>query len=293
MTATANTAIQNAVNTLARAIFTSFDLDTGAADVWPDHVELPGAAYTPAGARISFALVLNDCSEKNAAPAFIEFDEDDLQAAGYGLGEERAEAALLYLLREEGALTPALIDEYITPKFMGGGSNEHLQFASGAAIFTQSPDDCAAPDESFEVFFFSQYEDEFPLAISDPVTSWMDAPAALREATDGRYIPEETMEAFHRWISENPDITGAPEFTELTVPAWAASYLVNNDASGITEEEKAEIDAALERLSDSYNLEFLTVKDDEGEFYGYDRLTDEYGGCITGVFEVKKNARAA
>lgn len=89
-------------------------------------------------------------------------------------------------------------------ELMGAGSYERLQFASGAAIFAD-PTDCEG--DEFRLVYFEQLEDEYPLVITEPIQSWLEAPAALREATDGNRIPAETLEALERWIEAHPEIT--------------------------------------------------------------------------------------
>lgn len=90
-------------------------------------------------------------------------------------------------------------------ELMGAGSYERLQFASGAAIFAD-PTDCEG--DNFRLIHFAHTEDEFPLVISGPINSWLEGPAALREATDGDRIPAETLEALERWIESHSEITG-------------------------------------------------------------------------------------
>lgn len=40
------------------------------------------------------------------------------------------------------------------------------------------------------------------------------------------------------------------EYTELRIPAWALSYLVNGDDSGISAEDKATVDAYMQQYID-------------------------------------------
>lgn len=73
-------------------------------------------------------------------------------------------------------------------------------------------------------------------------------------------------------------------FTEITAPSAWASYLVNGDASGISDAERARADAWLERE----NVSVLGIADDEdGEpqeprFTNWYRLHDPGAECCCG-----------
>ena len=182
----------------------SIDLDLSSYDVTPDE----GAVMIHGGQAV---LAFNGCAVEfdltlyRDGGAVVAFSIEDLRKTGCGLGLNRLERAVLYVLREQGILTPALIDTYLDPETVGSGSYERLQFASGAAIFADSTD---CEDGCFQLLYFAHSGDECPLVITDPIQSWLEAPAALREATDGNRIPAETLEALQRWIEGHPEITG-------------------------------------------------------------------------------------
>lgn len=164
-------------------------------------------AYADGGftAPVDFDLCIG--ADDPRAP-YIVFYGTGLKRAGLVMTEEKAEAALLSLLLpsdEARRDLTALLDSFFDPELVGSGSYERLRFASGAAIFADSTD-CAGDD--FRLLYFRRFDDEMPLVISDPISSWLDGPTALREATDGNRIPAETLAAFQRWIEDDPDITG-------------------------------------------------------------------------------------
>lgn len=91
----------------AAPIVSLYDLDTSSYDIDPDGrtVRIYGAAFfrTAPQDGVRFALVLSRADLRDdEAPAWIDFDSDDLEAAGLALAEETAEAALLDALRTPG-----------------------------------------------------------------------------------------------------------------------------------------------------------------------------------------------
>lgn len=116
----------SAAGTATAPIVSLYDLDTSSYDIDPDGrtVRIYGAAFFRTAPRdgVRFTLVLSRADLRDdEAPAWIEFDSDDLEAAGLALAEETAEAALLDALRTPGfnvagapaTLTPSLIDFYM------------------------------------------------------------------------------------------------------------------------------------------------------------------------------------
>lgn len=90
-----------------RPIVNMYDLDTSSYDIDPDGrtVRIYGAAFfrTAPQDGVRFTLVLSRADLRDdEAPAWIDFDSDDLEAAGLALAEETAEAALLDALRTPG-----------------------------------------------------------------------------------------------------------------------------------------------------------------------------------------------
>lgn len=90
-----------------RPIVNMYDLDTSAYDIDPDGrtVRIYGAAFFRTAPQIGvrFTLVLSRADLRDdEAPAWIDFESDDLEAAGLALAEETAEAALLDALRTPG-----------------------------------------------------------------------------------------------------------------------------------------------------------------------------------------------
>lgn len=131
-----------------RPIVSLYDLDTSSYDIDPDGrtVRIYGAAFFRTAPQdvVRFALVLSRADLRDdEAPAWIDFDSDDLEAAGLALAEETAEAALLDALRTPGfnvagapaVLTPSLIDFYLPAIHDGAGSTEHIRAASGWCLF--------------------------------------------------------------------------------------------------------------------------------------------------------------
>lgn len=124
-----------------------YDIDTGAYDVSPDgnSVDIYGAAYFAGAALdpVSFRLILTRAdSEDPEGAAMIVFNDEELAAAGLGLANDTAEAALLDALRTPGlndagapaVLTRCLIDNYLEPEKAGAGSSECLITASGYQV---------------------------------------------------------------------------------------------------------------------------------------------------------------
>lgn len=94
-----------------RPIVNMYDLDTSAYDIDPDGrtVRIYGAAFfrTAPQDGVRFTLVLSRADLRDdEAPAWIDFDSDDLEAAGLALAEETAEAALLDALRTPVSTLP-------------------------------------------------------------------------------------------------------------------------------------------------------------------------------------------
>lgn len=135
-----------------RPIVDMYDLDTSSYDIDPDGrtVRIYGAAFFRTAPQIGvrFTLVLSRADLRDdEAPAWIDFDSDDLEAAGLALAEETAEAALLDALRTPGfnvagapaVLTPSLIDFYLPAIHDGAGSTEHIRAASDGAFSPSRP----------------------------------------------------------------------------------------------------------------------------------------------------------
>lgn len=83
-----------------RPIVDMYDLDTSSYDIDPDGrtVRIYGAAFFRTAPQIGvrFTLVLSRADLRDdEAPAWIDFDSDDLEAAGLALAEETAEAHCL------------------------------------------------------------------------------------------------------------------------------------------------------------------------------------------------------
>lgn len=122
-----------------RPIVGMYDLDTASYDIDADGrtVRIYGAAFfrTAPQDGVRFALVLSRADLRDdEAHAWIDFDSDDLEAAGLALAEETAEDALLDALRTPGfnvagapaLLTPSLIDFYLPAIHDGAGRIEKL-----------------------------------------------------------------------------------------------------------------------------------------------------------------------
>lgn len=187
------------------------DVDFGSYDV--DEVSCTvtfhGTAHAYADGGFTAPVDFDLCIDVDdpCAP-YIVFYGTGLDRAGLAMVEEKAEAALLSLLLpsdEARRDLTASLDGFFGPELVGSGSYERLWFASGAAIFADSTG-CEGDD--FRLLYFRRFDDEMPLVISDPISSWLGGPAALREATDGDRIPAETLAAFQRWVEAHPDITG-------------------------------------------------------------------------------------
>jgi hypothetical protein len=61
------------------------------------------------------------------------------------------------------------------------------------------------------------------------------------------------------------------KYDELAIPSWALSYLVNNDATGLSDEDQAQVDsfmADFEAGAKSLNAHVMFADDAEnGEFF--------------------------
>lgn len=192
----------------AAPIVSLYDLDTSSYDIDPDGrtVRIYGAAFFRTAPRdgVRFTLVLSRADLRDdEAPAWIDFDSDDLEAAGLALAEETAEAALLSALRTPGfnvagapaTLTPSLIDFYLPAVRDGAGSTEHIRAASGWCLFAYPSDD---EPELTDVRAYRRYSDDYPRCEAHGAADWADA----RDQLDG-YMPEETLDAFERFYLEN------------------------------------------------------------------------------------------
>ena len=202
------TALASAAGTAAAPIVSLYDLDTSAYDIDPDGrtVRIYGAAFfrTAPQDGVRFALVLSRADLRDdEAPAWIDFDSDDLEAAGLALAEETAEAALLDALRTPGfnvagapaVLTPSLIDFYLPAIHDGAGSTEHIRAASGWCLFAVPSDE---GPELTDVLAYRRYSDDYPYYAAPSAADWADA----RDQLEGR-VPEETLDAFERFYLEN------------------------------------------------------------------------------------------
>lgn len=188
----------------ADADFGSYDVDESSRTV-----TFHGTAHAYADGGFTAPVDFDLCIDADdPRTPYIAFYGTGLKRAGLAMSEEKAEAALLSLLLpsdEARRDLTALLDSFFDPEQAGSGAYEHLRFASGAVIFADSTD-CG--EDGFRLFYFRRFDDEMPLVISDPISSWLGGPAALREATDGNRIPAETLAAFQRWIEAHPDVTG-------------------------------------------------------------------------------------
>ncbi len=61
------------------------------------------------------------------------------------------------------------------------------------------------------------------------------------------------------------------EYDELAIPSWALSYLVNNDATGLSDEDQAQVDSFMQGFYDeakTLNAHVMLADDaDGGEFF--------------------------
>lgn len=194
--------------TAAAPILSLYDLDTSSYDIDPDGrtVRIYGAAFFRTAPRdgVRFTLVLSRADLRDdEAPAWINFDSDDLEAAGLALAEETAEAALLDALRTPGfnvagapaVLTPSLIDFYLPAVRDGAGSTEHIRAASGWCLFAYPSEENS---ELTDVYAYRRYSDDYPRCEAHGAADWADA----RDQLDG-YMSEETLDAFERFYLEN------------------------------------------------------------------------------------------
>lgn len=192
----------------AAPIVNMYDLDTASYDIDPDGrtVRIYGAAFfrTAPQDGVRFTLVLSRADLRDdEAPAWIDFDSDDLEAAGLALAEETAEAALLDALRTPGfnvagapaVLTPSLIDFYLPAIHDGAGSTEHIRAASGWCLFAVPSEENS---ELTDVYAYRRYSDDYPRCEAHGAADWADA----RDQLEGR-APEETLDAFERFYLEN------------------------------------------------------------------------------------------
>lgn len=192
----------------AAPIVSLYDLDTSSYDIDPDGrtVRIYGAAFfrTAPQDGVRFTLVLSRADLRDdEAPAWIDFDSDDLEAAGLALAEETAEAALLDALRTPGfnvagapaVLTTSFIDFYLPAVRDGAGSTEHIRAASGWCLFAYPSEENS---ELTDVLAYRRYSDDYPHCEAHSAADWADA----RDQLDG-YMPEETLDAFERFYLEN------------------------------------------------------------------------------------------
>ena len=168
------TALASAAGTAAAPIVSLYDLDTASYDIDPDGrtVRIYGAAFfrTAPQDGVRFTLVLSRADLRDdEAPAWIDFDSDDLEAAGLALAEETAEAALLDAL--------------------------HIRAASGWCLFAYPSEENS---ELTDVYAYRRYSDDYPRCEAHGAADWADA----RDQLEGR-VPEETLDAFERFYLEN------------------------------------------------------------------------------------------
>lgn len=151
----------------------------------------------------NLSATLNSAHLSPTARGVIDFDSDDLEAAGLALAEETAEAALLDALRTPGfnvagapaTLTPSLIDFYLPAIHDGAGSTEHIRAASGWCLFAYPSEENS---ELTDVYAYRRYSDDYPRCEAHGAADWADA----RDQLEGR-APEETLDAFERFYLEN------------------------------------------------------------------------------------------
>lgn len=192
----------------AAPIVNMYDLDTSSYDIDPDGrtVRIYGAAFFRTAPQdvVRFTLVLSRADLRDdEAPAWIDFDSDDLEAAGLALAEETAEAALLDALRTPGfnvagapaVLTTSFIDFYLPAVRDGAGSTEHIRAASGWCLFAYPSEENS---ELTDVYAYRRYSDDYPRCEAHGAADWADA----RDQLEGR-VPEETLDDFERFYLEN------------------------------------------------------------------------------------------
>lgn len=200
--------LASVAGTAAAPIVSLYDLDTSSYDIDPDGrtVRIYGAVFfrTAPQDGVRFALVLSRAGLRDdESPAWIDFDSDDLEAAGLALAEETAEAALLVALRTPGfnvagapaVLTTSLIDFYLPAIRDGAGSTEHIRAASGWCLFAYPSEENS---ELTDVYAYRRYSDDYPRCEAHGAADWADA----RDQLEGR-VPEETLDAFERFYLEN------------------------------------------------------------------------------------------
>jgi hypothetical protein len=192
----------------AAPIVNMYDLDTSSYDIDPDGrtVRIYGAAFFRTAPQdvVRFTLVLSRADLRDdEAPTWIDFDSDDLEAAGLALAEETAEAALLDALRTPGfnvagapaVLTTSFIDFYLPAVRDGAGSTEHIRAASGWCLFAYPSEENS---ELTDVYAYRRYSDDYPRCEAHGAADWADA----RDQLEGR-VPEETLDDFERFYLEN------------------------------------------------------------------------------------------
>lgn len=193
---------------MSASLVTMYALDTSAYDIGPDDrtARIYGAAYFRTAPRdgVRFTLVIERASLLDEeARAYIIFDPEDLEAAGLGLAEETAEAAVLDALRTPGfndagapaVLTPELIDRYLPAIHDGAGGTEHIRAASGWCLFAYPSEE---DPELTDVLAYRRYSEDFPRGEASGAADWDEA----RDQLEG-HVPEETLDAFERFYREN------------------------------------------------------------------------------------------
>lgn len=204
-----------------------YDIDTGAYDVSSDgnSVGIYGAAYFAGAALdpVPFRLILTRAnSEDPEGAAMIVFNDEELAAAGLGLANETAEAAVLDALRTPGfndagapaVLTRCLIDSYLEPEKAGAGSSECLITASGyqVAVVPFDPD-------SADVYVFDHDSDDVPAAVASDCEDW----AAAEDQLHG-YVPDAVLFAVRRWHYRNETAWAAADQRYFMVPETGSVY---------------------------------------------------------------------
>lgn len=79
------------------------------------------------------------------------------------------------------------------------------------------------------------------------------------------------------------------EFIRVKGPEWAASYVENREAGELTPEERAEIDAAIDRIEEETGARYYTIGDDAGS--GIDDLLGVY--CLRVEYVFARDRAAA
>lgn len=154
-----------------------------------------GTIETPAGAPVAFSL----CAEwrddtRKGARWFAEFPEGELDAVGYGLGEEKALCALESIARPHMS---ALMCEAIEPRAVACAGR--VWALPSGYCFGVDTLDCEPG--SINIFVWSPYDDEQPEAGATNVES----PDAVRDELSG-YCPDEVRDAITDFLRDNPQI---------------------------------------------------------------------------------------